>query len=297
MTWKLFGIASAVLVTSSLVVSAYTPQQSGHREEVIKFVDEVWTKGNVAYVDVAMDPQIVRFGHTTEGNTTGIPAYKDRVQKIRSEFSDYNVTLVDMMGVGDKAIFTWRLKGNYVGPNKSITPGRAVDITGKTVWIMRGGKVVEEIVEMDPEEYYRQIQMAVPYSEVENRALVLSYLYEVMSRGNVSALDELVAANHILHDINDQTIKGIEPLRAHILDLRKAFPDLTVTINDIRADGNLVTARWTIAGTQKGEWNGYPPTNLHFTAIGLSQAFIKDGKIQETWSNWDTMKLRMKAPA
>jgi steroid delta-isomerase-like uncharacterized protein len=294
MNRKLVAITFAVLATCSLAASAFVSQASGHREQVVKFLDEVWTKGNLAYIDEAMDPEFVRFGHTDEGNTVGIPAFKEKVRQIRASFTDYNITLVDMMGVGDKATFTWRLRGNYVGPDKKLSPGRAVDIMGKTVWLMRGDKVVKEVVEIDPEEYYRQIQMAVPYSGVENRALMLSYLYEVMSRGNVSALDELVSATHVLHDANNVTVTGVEKLREHVLAMRTAFPDLSIRIHEIVSDGNMVTARWTVTGTHRGDWNGIPATGTRVEASGLSFAYVKNGQIQETWSVWDTMKLRAK---
>jgi steroid delta-isomerase-like uncharacterized protein len=292
MKWTSIILASVGLAACSVVVSAYAPQSTGHRDQVIKFNEEVWGKGNVAYIDEVVDPEFVRYGYTAQGNAFGIPAYKDTVQKIRSMFTDYNVTLVDMMGVGDKAVFTWKLRGNYVGPDKKISPGRAVELNGKTAWLFKGDKLVKEIVEIDPEEYYRQIQMAVPYSEVENRALLLSYLYEVMSRGNVSALEELVSQNHVLHDANNVTVKGIEALREHVNDLRTGFPDLSIAINEIVADGNMVTARWTITGTHKGQWLGIAPTNTKIEATGLTFCYVKDGKMQETWSMWDTMKLR-----
>ena len=292
MNWKLVVLASAALATSSLVVSAFAPQATGHRELVMKFIDEVWNKGNLAYIDQAVDSNVVRFGYVAEGNAEGIKAYKDRVAQLRSAFTDYNVTLVDMMGVGNKATFTWRLRGNYVGADKSISPGRTVDLVGKTVWLMDGNKVVKEVVHIDPEEYYRQIQLAVPYSEVENRALVLSYLYEVMSQGNMNALTQLVAPNHVLHDVYDVTVTGVDALRKHVLAMRTAFPDLTVKIHEIIADGNIVSARWTLSGTNSGEWQGNPPTGLHVDASGLSLAYIKDGKIHETWSEWDTLALR-----
>jgi steroid delta-isomerase-like uncharacterized protein len=295
MRWQKFAVASAVLAACSMVASGFAPQDQGHRSQVIKFMDEVWGKGNLAYIDQAMDPQIARFGHVAEGNTFGIAAYKSLVTKVRSSFTDYNFTLLDMMGVGNKATFKWQLRGNYVGADKKLSPGRTVDIMGKTVWIFRGDKVVREIVEMDQEEYHRQIAMAVPYSEVGSRALMLSYLYEVLSQGDVSSLDELVAETHVLHAANNKDLVGKDALREHVLDLRAAFPDLALKIHDVIADANIVSARWTLSGTQRGEWNGVPATNRRIDATGLTMMRIKDDKIQETWSVLDLLLVGPKA--
>jgi steroid delta-isomerase-like uncharacterized protein len=289
MKCKLFGLSLIVLGAASIAASALVPQSQGHREQVIKFMDEVWNKGNFAYIDQAMDPEIARFGHVSEGNTYGIAAYKDQVAKIRSSFTDYNITLKDMMGVGNKATYTWQLRGNYVGPDKKLSPGRTVDIMGKTVWIFKGDKVIREVVEMDQDEYYRQIQMAQPYSEVGNRALMLSYLYEVVSHGEVSSLEELVAQNHVLHNLGGDKVTGQAALREHVLALRAAFPDMTIKIGDVISEGNHVSARWTLEGTHKAEWNGIPASDRKVVASGITFMTIKDDKIQETWNFLDLM--------
>lgn len=293
MKYLFIGLASVILM--SVCLSTSVAQQEGYRDEVIKYVDEVWNKGNLAYIDQLMDANVSRFGHAAEGNTEGIAAYKERVKQIRSEFTDYNVKLLDMTGVGNKATFSWQLRGNYVGADKKISPGRAVDIMGKTVWMFRGNKVVREIVEMDEQEYFRQIKMAAPYSQVGNRALMLSYLYEVIAAGDVSAVDELVADSHVLHATNGKDLKGKEALRAHVEKMRAAFPDMTVKIQEVVSEGNSVFARWTLSGTWRGEWNGMSPTNRPIAASGLSMMSIKDDKVQETWSILDVLAVELAA--
>jgi steroid delta-isomerase-like uncharacterized protein len=293
MKWKLVTLASIALASSSLVVSAWTPQSTGHREQIVKFTEEVWTKGNVDYIDKVMDPEFVRYGTATETTTVGIPDFKAKVREIRNSFTDYNVTLIDQMGVGDKATFTWRLRGNYIGADHKLSPGRSVDLMGKSVWIFKGDKVVRELVEVNQAEYHRQIEMALPYSEVANRALALSYFYEVVSRGNVSSLEEIVSDKHILHDPEKGQIIGIDALRETVLDMRTAFPDLNVAIYDVIANGNNVSARWTLTGTHRGEWNGIAPTGKRVEATGLSFMRIKDDKIQESWNIWDRLSMRL----
>lgn len=295
MKCKPFFLGIVVLATCSLAISGAAQQSPGYRDQVIKFMDEVWAKGNLAYIDKVMDPEIARFGFVDDGNSFGIAAYKAVVNKIRSCFTDYNITLTDMMGVGDRATFTWQLRGNYVGPNKELSPGRTVDIMGKSVWVFRGGKVVREIVSMDPEEYHRQIAMAVPYSEVDNRALMLSYLYEVVSKGETSSLDELVAEKHILHASNGKDVVGCDELRQHVLNLRDAFPNLVLKIQDVVSQGDLVCAHWTLSGTHSRDWNGFPATNRPIRASGLTMMRIKDDKIQETWSVLDLALINLKA--
>jgi hypothetical protein len=56
----------------------------------------------------------------------------------------------------------------------------------------------------------------------------------------------------------------------------------------------LVSARWTLSGTQRGEWNGVPATNRRLDATGLTMMRVKDDKIQETWSVLDLLLIGAK---
>jgi hypothetical protein len=41
-------------------------------DTVTRYVEEVWTRGNLAYIDQLMDPDFIRFGPADEGNAAGI---------------------------------------------------------------------------------------------------------------------------------------------------------------------------------------------------------------------------------
>jgi|SoiMethySBSTD1v2_1073268.scaffolds.fasta_scaffold00340_9 steroid delta-isomerase-like uncharacterized protein len=288
---RVLSLAMAV-VAITVVTAGVHAQQPGYRDKVIKFFDEVWNKGNLAYIDEAVTSDFVRFGHTVQGTVTGPAAYKEFVRATRASFTDYNITLVEQMGVGNKSTVTWRLRGNYVGPDQKVSPGRTIDLPGKSIWFMRGDKIAKEVVEIDDGEYYRQIQMALPYSELDNRALLLGFLYTVYQDGNISSLPELVADKHVLHDAGGHEVVGCKAYQDRLQAMRDAFPDLAITAYDVVADGNLVTARWTITGTHRGEWEGIAPTQKKIAAAGISMVRIQNDKIQETWTMVDDLLIR-----
>jgi predicted ester cyclase len=68
---------------------------------------------------------------------------------------------------------------------------------------------------------------------------------------------------------------------------RTAFPDVTLIIDDILAEGNKVTVRWTARGTHKGELMRIPPTGKEVTLTGISVVRIAGGKVAEHWVTWD----------
>jgi steroid delta-isomerase-like uncharacterized protein len=76
-----------------------------------------------------------------------------------------------------------------------------------------------------------------------------------------------------------------------IVTCRAAFHDLNVTVDDIMAVEDRVTARFTARGIHKGEFMGLPPTGKAITMTGIEIFRIKDGKIVELWGEVNLMGL------
>ena len=56
-------------------------------------------------------------------------------------------------------------------------------------------------------------------------------------------------------------------------------------------NGDLVCTRWRSEGTNDGELMGMPPTGKHTTGSGITIDKIKDGKVVESWNEWDNAGL------
>jgi len=65
------------------------------------------------------------------------------------------------------------------------------------------------------------------------------------------------------------------------MQLWKAFPDIQWTIEDMTAEGNMVTTRYVAKGTQKEAWMGIPATGAKFEMGGIFTNRIENGKIVE----------------
>jgi predicted ester cyclase len=73
--------------------------------------------------------------------------------------------------------------------------------------------------------------------------------------------------------------------------LREAFPDITFTVEDMIAEGDLVATRWTATGTNDGEFMGMEPTGRQATIGGMTIQRFKDGRIVEGWTQQDALGL------
>ena len=82
---------------------------------------------------------------------------------------------------------------------------------------------------------------------------------EIMSRGNVAAIDELFARDFAGHDTAGGTF-GREEFKEGVLAMLSAFSDRRVTIADQLVAGDKVATRWRATAVHTGDFNGIRAT-------------------------------------
>ena len=71
----------------------------------------------------------------------------------------------------------------------------------------------------------------------------------------------------------------------------EAFPDLEFQIDNMLAEGELVSTRMTARATHKKEFMGIPATGRQITCSVMGLVRIVDGKIVEHWNIMDELFL------
>ncbi len=127
-------------------------------------------------------------------------------------------------------------------------------------------------------------------SAEENKALLRRYIEEVWNQGKLDVIDEILAADYILH-FPAGDIRGPEGYKQFVIMYRTAFPDIQFTVDDQIAEGDKVVTRFTITGTHKGEFMGIPPTGVQVTVTGIVFDRNAGGKILEGWANNDALGM------
>jgi predicted ester cyclase len=123
----------------------------------------------------------------------------------------------------------------------------------------------------------------------QNKALVRRF-YEEIDKGNIGALDELVAENYIDH--NPPPFPGLasgrEGLKQGFRMFQQATPG-THCIEEQIAEGDKVVTRLTSTGKHEGDLPGAPRTgnDLKMTSITIHR--IANGKLVEKWSEKDVL--------
>ena len=124
----------------------------------------------------------------------------------------------------------------------------------------------------------------------QNKALDRRF-FEAISNKNLDALDELVAADVVNHELPPGLPPGLDGTKAFLGMFTSAFPDLTFTIGDQIAEGDRVVTRWTATGTHNGELMGIPATGKQVTVTGLDISRWSGGKRVENWGEFDQMGM------
>lgn len=123
----------------------------------------------------------------------------------------------------------------------------------------------------------------------ENKAVVRR-AWEAVSEGNLDVTEEVYAADCVIHE-PDEDMHGVEAVKQFIGMFRKAFPDLHMTVEDLVAEGDKVTGRWTARGTHRGELMGIPASGNQVTVTGITIHRIEGGEIAEEWEMPDNLGL------
>lgn len=106
--------------------------------------------------------------------------------------------------------------------------------------------------------------------------VVHRYVDEVLNEGRPAALEDLVAA---------------ADLRQRATSLRRAFPDLAVTVRRVIQEGDMVGVHLTGRGTHLGVFQGLPPTGRSWSAGCTALYRVRDGQIVDAWVTWDLLAM------
>lgn len=132
-------------------------------------------------------------------------------------------------------------------------------------------------------------------STEENKAVVRRWFDEVLSRGDLDALDSICAECHpqfaVVRGVMEPAPLGMSGLKSLITGLRSAFPDLQATVEEQIAEGDKVVTRVTIRGTQEGEFLGMPATGRSFTIPGVSIWEVRGNLLIQEWVSWDALGM------
>lgn len=111
---------------------------------------------------------------------------------------------------------------------------------------------------------------------------IAKYFYEtITSQHLIDELQGYIAKDCVVRVGENAVPIGVEGMRQHLIDVRKTYPDLKMTILRQFVDGDTVISEFIMEGTHLGEWLGMKPTGEKLRMTGVDIDRFADGKIIE----------------
>src|SRR6202022_4518703 len=111
---------------------------------------------------------------------------------------------------------------------------------------------------------------------------------QIVVEGDLDLADELLDENYVEHP---EDVPGRQAWKDRISMFRRAFPDLSVTIEEMLVDGDRVATRTTIRGTHKEDLMGIAATGRAVEVMGVDITHLSDGQAVERWGGIDMFGL------
>jgi steroid delta-isomerase-like uncharacterized protein len=127
-----------------------------------------------------------------------------------------------------------------------------------------------------------------PQEQLEaNKAVVSGYLEEVFNQGQWELWDRYLTEFVIFNGLE----MSRESFMKMSMQMRLAFPDFRMEIEDQVAEGTKVATRVTFRGTHEGDFMGIPATGKTVAYQGFALDQVVDGKVTSMWHEADTWSL------
>ena len=130
------------------------------------------------------------------------------------------------------------------------------------------------------------------HADGEARKVVVRRLQDaVWSRGDMAALDELLAPDFVCHLPGMPEWRGPAGVAEVVCSLRAAFPDWHERVDELVAEGDLVASRYTSTGTHLGTFWGIAPSGRRVTVAEMALFRFAGDRIAEQWNVTDLLGL------
>lgn len=115
--------------------------------------------------------------------------------------------------------------------------------------------------------------------------------YRVFETGDVASLDGVFDPAYIDHTPPLGRVPNRDGLKAAVVALRSALPDLHCVVEELLIDGTIVAVRARFTGTHLGVLGTFAPTGQPIAFIAFDMHRFGTERITESWHLEDNLTL------
>ena len=127
------------------------------------------------------------------------------------------------------------------------------------------------------------------HKEMSRRAI------EMWASNNSDTPEDVFAENYVNHQESDvkgsADVRSLETWKDLVADFHKGFSNCTAICTLQIAEGDLVATRFQFTATNTGQYLGHAPTGKEVTWTGIEIDRFENGKIVESWVDWDKYRF------
>ncbi|MCW3476740.1 ester cyclase [Limobrevibacterium gyesilva] len=123
--------------------------------------------------------------------------------------------------------------------------------------------------------------------------LLRKWFEVVWNDGRTDLIDQLMSPDHVSNALTETGAASTGPagFKPFYDRLRGAIPDLKFAVHEVIESGETAAARWTATGTHRGDHLGTKATGNRITMPGMTFLRTANGKMAESWNQWDRLAL------
>lgn len=143
----------------------------------------------------------------------------------------------------------------------------------------------------------RPLSLAEPVDGFDPDAFARS-IHDNVWNGDGSAVAAHYDADVRFEGTTDREFSGTDGYCDYANELRGAFPDLALQVDEVYwmgndAEGWLISTRWSAEGTHSGGTVYREPTGNHCQIWGVTQWRVEDGRVVREWQLFNELDLMM----
>lgn len=123
----------------------------------------------------------------------------------------------------------------------------------------------------------------------QNKAIARRVFEEIFNQGKFQVADEIYSKDFVNHGLHRDY--DLQQDQAAVRWEKQLFPKLTMTVDLMAAEGDLITVVWTARGTNTGRAGAWPATHVRIEERGITVWRIIDGKIRDEWTSFDQLRI------
>lgn len=264
-------------------------------ERAVRAHNEIWNEQDYAQIpDVVSESYIEYNPAAPEGEIRGPDGLEEWMRGITTAFPDIQAELLDAIADEETVMAEVRFTMTHEGEFNGVPPtGREVEFQAMAKFRVEDGNIIELRNYFDPQELFDQLGVTPESAEEqehpspatsrsENEQLARDHFTRVWNHGEFDT-DVLTDDYRVHLNLGGHETYTLDEFREFVTRVREAIPDLHKEPDDVFATDDKVTIRYTMTGTQEGEFEGIPGTGDEIEINAIAIYRVEDRGLAECW--------------